>query len=222
MKIFQSQKNVFWQALLVTIFVFGTGILIGFMLENWRTSKISVLYAQSEIDLLDIRIQNEIYSLTEVDCDQAIHENTVFADRVYTEAKLLERNEKANKISEGMVLQHKKYDLLRTLFWLNSIKIKKRCNATYHNVVYIYKYVDPSLDIKAKQGVFSNLLEQLKQEKGDEIMLIPIAGDNDLHSVNLLMFLHNIKESELPVVLVDEKIKITELKTIEELEKLLK
>ncbi len=219
---FQSQKNVFWQALLVTIFVFGTGILLGFMLENWRTSKISTLYAQSEIDLLDIRIQNEIYSLTEIDCEEAINENVVFADRVYSEAKLLEKHEKATKISQGIILQHKKYDLLRTLFWLNSIKIKNKCNATYHNVVYIYKYNNQSWDIKAKQSVYSNLLAQLKQKKGEEIMLIPIAGDNNLHSVSLLMFSYNITESELPVVLIDEKIKITELKTIEEIERLLK
>ena len=48
-----------------------------------------------------------------------------------------------------------------------------------------------------------------------------MAGDNDLSSINLLMELYDTTEEELPVILIDEKIKITELQTVEEIEKLL-
>lgn len=62
-------------------------------------------------------------------------------------------------------------------------------------------------------------MSELKQNQGDKVMLIPMAGDNNLTSVSIMMNKYNITESELPVILIDEKIKITELKTIEELEK---
>ena len=50
-------------------------------------------------------------------------------------------------------------------------------------------------------------------------MLIPIAADNDLPSVELLANRYGIKD--LPVVLIDEKIKIEELTSVEDIEKYL-
>jgi len=219
---FQSQKHVFWEALLVTILIFGIGVFIGVVLENWRAGKIEYSYQQSEIRLMDIKAQGEIYSLGNFDCKTTIQENLNFADSIYKEAELLSRYEGAERLTESLKLEHQKYDILRALLWTNSIKIKKQCNASYYNLVYLYEYKDPSIDTVAKQSVFSRILFELKQMKSDKIMLIPIAGDNELSSVSLLMSMYNVTESELPVILIDEKIKITELQKVEEIEKLLK
>jgi len=221
-KMFSSQKHVFWEAFLVAILIFGIGIFLGVVLENWRTGKIEYLYQQSEVKLLDIRTQSEIYSSTELNCKTAIEENLKFADRIYEEAKALQRYEEAGKLTESLKLEHEKYDVLRALLWANSINVKKKCRADYHNVVYIYKYNDLSINEKQEQTVFSSILSELKQKKGAEIVLIPMAGDNNLASVSLMMSLYNVTESELPIILINEKIKITELKTVEEIEKLLK
>ena len=220
--LFKSQKHVFWQALVITVIIFGIGVFFGFVLENWRTGRIKDFYLYSEIDLLDIRVQNEVYSLNKINCDTAIEENIKFADKTYEEAKFLKEYEDAARFSESLILQHKKYDLLRTLFWINSMKIKKKCNADYHNIVYLYDYIDPGVDIEAKQKVFSRLLEDLKKEYGNRVMLIPIAGDNDLVSVKLLMAQYNVKEEELPVILIDEKTKIKELEKKEDIGRFLK
>ena len=133
----ENNKHVFWEALLVAVFILAAGILIGVLFENWRTQDIQELYQQSELDLLDVRIQSEIYSLPKIDCNNSIKENINFADKVFWEAQLLDKYETSNKLTEGLILQHKKYDLLRVLFWMNAIKIKQRCNADYHNIVYI-------------------------------------------------------------------------------------
>lgn len=218
---FKSQKNVFWEALLITILIFGIGVFIGVIIENWRTNRISDLYQQSDVELLDIRTQNEIYSLGDFNCETAIEENLRFADRIYEEAKVLNRYERARRITDSLKLQHRKYDILRALLWVNSIKIKKKCRADYYNIVYIYDYNDPSLDTKAKQSVFSKILSELKEEKGNEIMLIPMAGDNNLSSISLLMDFYSVTEEELPVILIDEKTKITEVESVEDVEKLL-
>ncbi len=213
-----SQKSVFWQAFISAAFVFGLGILIGYMIENYRTSKMSDIFAQSELDLLDARTQNEIYKLEQIDCNSAINENIKFADRVYEEAKLLDKYKQANKMTETIVREHKKYDMLRTLFWLNSVSIKQRCNATYHNIVYLYQFKNPRLDQKAKQSVMSNILKELKEKEGNSIMLIPIAADNNITSVDLLLSIHKIDKENLPVILIDEKIKIYDIETVEQIE----
>jgi hypothetical protein len=221
-KLFRSEKHVFWQALIVTLIVFNFGIFLGYMLENSRVGKVSSLYAESELALLDVKIQSELFDfdIINLSCDTAIKENINFANRVYEEAKILQKFEDASKISESIRLQHKKYDLLRTLFWINSIKIKKNCNASFHDLVYFYQYNNPTLEQKAKQNVFSNLLGELKENYGGEIMLIPIAGDNNITSIDLFLEMYNV--TSLPTILIDEKTKVTELTNLEELKKYLK
>lgn len=214
---FESQKHVFWQALIVTILIFGLGVFIGVVLENWRTGKINSLYEKSELDLLDIKLQTEIYSLGSFNCDKAVKENVDFADRIFEEAKILGRYEKSNRLTqENLAIQHKKYDLLRTTLLLNSIKIKEKCSNSYYEVVYFYELNDISYDTKAKQNVFSKLLIELKENKGGKVLLIPIAGDNDISAVKILLEKYKINEKELPVILIDRKTKITDVQTIDE------
>ncbi len=217
---FKSQKHVFWEALLVTLFIFGVGVLSGVILENLRTSEISDLYQISEVELLDIRLQNEIYSKGEFDCEFAIQENLKFTDKIYEEAKILEKYEKARRLTDNLIIKHKKYDLLRAMLFMNSIEIRKNCNTSYHNVVYFYlaEYDNPRLDLKAKQQTFSKLLWEFKQKKREEILLIPIAANKDVSSINVLLNQYNISREELPIILINEEIKITELQNVEELE----
>lgn len=215
----ESQKSSFLHAFIITIIIFGIGLFLGVLLENWRSSRISDLYQQSEINLLDIKLQSEIYSLGKFDCKNAIEENIAFADKIFEEAKLLERYESASKLTESIKLQHKKYDLLRTDLLLNSIKIKQKCKNGYNEVVYFYQYSDNSIDKKAKQEIFSKVLEELKNEKGHDILLIPIAGNNDITAVKLLLKEYNI--TQFPTILINGEIKITEIKNAEEMSRYL-
>lgn len=218
---FENQKSAFWQALLVTILIFGIGVLAGILIENMRTSQISNLYQISEVELLDIRLQNELYS-GNFDCQTAVDENFKFADKVYQEAQTLERYEKASRLTQNIVFQHKKYDILRAMLFMNSLEIRRNCNVSYHEVLYFYKFNNPRLDLKAKQDVFSRLLGEIKQDSGRGVLLIPMAADNELSSINIILRTYNISVDELPVVLIDGSIKITELEKKEDLSKFLK
>lgn len=212
-----NEKNSFLYAFIMTIIIFCVGLLLGVLLENWRANQISDLYQQSEINLLDIKLQSEIYNLEKFDCKTAIEENIIFADKIFEEAKILERYESANRLTDSIKLQHKKYDLLRTDLLLNSIKIKQKCNNGYNEVVYFYQYSDLSIEKKAKQEIFSRVLEELKNEKGYDILLIPIAGNNDITAVKLLLKEYNI--TEFPTILINRNIKITNIQNTQEISK---
>ena len=216
---FKNQKHAFWQALLLTLAVFTLGILMGIILENWRTNSVDELYEKSELDLLDIRLQNDLYAGGNFNCDFAVQKNIDFANRIYEEAKLLDRYESASRLTDKIVLEHKKYDLLRTMLFINSLEIKEKCNSTYTNVVYFYSYEDERLDVKARQNVFSKLLIQLKERKGDEVLLIPIAGNLDSTSIQIILDRYDITQEDLPLILINEEIKITELENIDDLVK---
>lgn len=213
----KNQRHVFWQALIVTIFIFGVGILLGVWMENLRSDKISEMYINSEIELLDIKIQTNIFDLGIIECEEAVRNNIVFADKIYFEAIQLSKYEDSNKFTNSLILQHKRYDLLRILLWMNSMKIKEQCGnkVNYINVVYFYEYKEPDLNKKAKQAIFSKVLEEIKENYKDKVILIPIAGDLDITSLNLLKSEYNI--GELPCVLINEEVKITKLETSEEI-----
>lgn len=211
-----SQKKSFWEAFILTVFIFALGIMAGFLLENWRSDKITTLYQNSEIELLDINLQSEIYSLKDFNCESSIQENMEFADRIYEEASLLEKYQRSEILTKSN-LAHQKYDLLRIKLLINSIIIRKNCNNSYNEIAYFYKFNDASSEIIAKESVFSNLLLQVKQEKGNSLLLIPIAVDTNIRSAKSIMSQYNVTEQELPVIVINGKVKISELETKEEI-----
>lgn len=204
-----KNKSVFWEALILAIFIFAIGIFIGYLIEMNRTSKIVSLYQQSELDLLDVKIQSDILSLKNIRCDVAINETINFADRIYTEAKLLDKYEDSNQINKGINLEHKKYDLLRISLWTNILNIEARCPENFTTVVYLYEYNSQDLQTKSSQAVFSRKLAEVKQQFGNKIILLPIAGNMDINSLNYLKIAYNI--TSLPVILIDQKFKVDSL-----------
>lgn len=213
-----NPKNAFWEALLLAIVVFVFGIFLGIGFESSRTNKINEYYAKSEIFLMDFLALNNIDNLN-LECEKLITSNVEFADRIYDEAFLLEKYEDAGKISDNIKLAHKKYDIARTLLWTNVIRVKEKCE-NFSYVVYLYEYETKDLFQKAEQKVWSRILFDLKQKKGNEIILIPIAVDSNLSSLNSLVSRFNI--SRFPVVIIDDEHIIEELNSVEGLERYLR
>jgi len=211
----KNQKYIFLWALIATAIIFCIGIFFGYALEASRISIIDYLYLQSEKQILSQNTQN--VSLN--DCGKLTENNIKFGDQIYNDALTIQRYEGANELTDRIAEEHRKYDLLRALFWTDSIKIKNSCNSSYHDVVYLYDFNAPSVVQSSMQVFFSNVLYELKQKYGNKIMLIPIAGDNNLSSVDLLMKKYNV--TEMPTILIDEKTRITQINSKEDIEKYL-
>lgn len=217
-----NQKHVFWEALLVSIFIFASGILLGYFIELNRTSKIIESYQQSELSLLDIGLEEEILSFEDIDCGDAESTLIDLANRVYEEAKVLQRYEDSSKISEGAIQQHKRYDILRAIIWVNAIKIKEKCGSDFHTLVYFYEYQTENKELTqiAKQEAFSRALLEAKENSGESVILIPIAGNLELSSIDLLKKRYEI--DTLPLVIIDEETRIDNLESLKELGNYLK
>ena len=217
--IIKNQKFIFLYALIATLIVFNLGIFLGYMLETSRINKINNMYLETDMNILDQRILNDAEDIIDFGCEYLIEENIKFGDKIFKDALQIKKYEDANRINGDIISQHRKYDLLRTLFWINSMKIKQKCNSDFHTIVYIYKYNNPSIQQISEQKFFSNLLNEIKEKYGNDALLIPIAGDNNLISLDLLMKKYNI--IELPTILINEDIKMTEVKSMEDIEQYL-
>ncbi len=212
-----SNKHAFWQALVITIIIFAIGFIFGFFLEVFRGDKMESVLLNSEINLLDEQLRANTEDYFKITCNETKEGLFNFADKIYYEAKKLEKYENSEKFSETLFLIHKRYDLLRMMLWVESIKAKQNCMSDFHTVVYLYEYDTEDIDKKSKQEFFSRLLFDLKSKNPGKVLLIPIAVDTGLDSVNLTTRSYNI--SNYPAIVIDEKKVINEVIKFDDFEK---
>jgi hypothetical protein len=217
----KNTKNVFWQALILTIIVFAAGIFLGIAYEGRKIDEINDYYVLSEIFLMDSLALSKLTDVIDtslVSCGVLIDANIEFADKIYEEAYILEKYEESGKLSEALKILHRKYGLLRTLLWINLMDIPDECKENISIIVYLYEYETEDLIKKATNSVWSKILFDLKQEMKGKIILIPIAADSDLTSLNSLISKYNI--SEYPVVIINEHV-ISEIDSVDDLKEYL-
>jgi len=214
-----NRKHVFWQALLSAVLIFGVGILIGIGFENSRNDLVEETLVNSEINLLDSQLLGTISNNFEIGCEDANLALMKFADRIYNEARILEDYDEASQLTGLLEILHKRYDLLRVMLWAQAIDLKKNCGSDIHTVVYIFQYKDEGATLKSEQLVFSRKLESLKNEHPGEVILIPIAGNLELESVELIKKKYLI--DKYPAIIVDEKHVIKNVEDLEGIEEVL-
>ena len=214
-----NPKNVFWEAFLLAVIVFVFGLFIGTLIEGSRVQEIKSYYENSEISLMDVLALNNVASLENISCGNLIDSNLLFADKIYEESKILDDYDSANKLGEGIDLVHRKYDLLRTLLWIGALKTQEQCKEDFSIVVYLYQRKNADVSGQATQNVWGKVLQDLKEKKGSEIILIPISVDSNLSSLDPMIAEYNL--TDYPVVIIDGYV-ITEVTSVEDLEMYLK
>lgn len=214
----EDKKHVFWQAFFLTILIFGLGLVMGIYLEQLRTNNINMDFYQSENSLYDTIAFIEFSKSSNLSCIELTQLNFEFADKIYRESSLVYQLTESNKITNSMKLIHKKYDLLRTLLWINMIDLKRKCN--FSSVIYLYEYGLEDIQIESEQRVWSKILKDLKEDEGNQIVLIPIARNMDIVSLNYLISKYKIEK--FPAVIINEKYVIYNHTTIDNLKKYLK
>ena len=184
-----------------------------------RTSADSARMIATEANLFDTLALTYLLNSQELSCQELENVYVNFADKVYEEAKNVREFDDSAKIISSTIYIHKKYDLLRTILWINIAGVEDKCK-DINSVVYLYEYNTDDLNKKAKQSVFAKILNDLKDEKGNSFILIPIAVDNNIYSLENFIDSKDIKE--FPVVIIDDEHYIYNLTRVEELEKHLK
>ncbi|MEM4325772.1 MAG: hypothetical protein QXU40_00530 [Candidatus Pacearchaeota archaeon] len=210
-----DSKNAFWEAFLVTLAVFVIGIFVGASYEYGRSSKIKESMFLSEQSLIDMFILSKITNSKTINCETIVKSELKLADDIYKDALLLERYESTEKIIDELEKVHRKYDLLRTLLWVDFREIPDDCKKNISSIVYLYEYKTKDQVKKAKSGVWSKVLLEVKNEMGDKVILIPIAVDSNISSLDVLVSKFNI--SEFPLIILNDREIIYELTSSEEI-----
>lgn len=214
-----KSKRVFWQALVFTILIFGAGMMLGYFLEVSREKSVELDLLSSEISMLDEQLRGKILENSNLSCDILLASTFAFADKIYEQALTLEKYASASKFDAKILASlHQRYDILRMLLWMESLNTKKKC-PNLHTIVYFFEYESKDINVKAEQNFYSKLALDLKEKYPNKILLIPIASNLDIASVELAMENYNVHKNS--AILIDEKKTISNINiTLEEFEKL--
>lgn len=216
-KIINNRFRVFVESFLVAGIIFLLGFSVGFFVENYRTASVIEDYKSNEIEALDLKLQNYYYQImNDASCDVAIEQNFIFADKIYEKGLDLEKYEEANMLSDAIKVEKKRYVLLKTELWLNSILLKEKCGAKFDTLVYLYSSDPSNTLLVSEQKMFSNVLKEIKEDYGNRVILLPIAGDLDLNIVNLQLRLYNV--SAFPTLIINEDVLLEGFQTYEQIE----
>ena len=211
--------DLFWKALVLTVVVFLLGVLLGFALERNRVGNIEKEFQKIDLQWNDAKLQTLYYQNLEPRfCDSAIKENLGFAGKVYEEGLKIEEYDRASFLTSDLELEKKKYALLKVEFWLNSIVLKKKCKANYVNLVYFFAN-NPEFGVEAEQATQAEILRDLKENYGKDLMLIPLPIDMDISMINIMKETYDITKT--PTLLINEKIKLEGLQNFEGLSDLI-
>ncbi len=215
-KITTSKYKPFIETLVITILILCIGFFLGFFVESYRTGKIVESYKNFEVGALDLKLQNYYYQIMDsASCEKAIEQNFVFADKIYEKGLLIERYEESTDLTEELLLEKKKYVLLKTELWLNSMLLKEKCDKPFHTVVYLYSQ-EGNIAKKAEQEAIADTLKQLKEKYQNEIILLPIAGNLGLEVVDLQMRVYDVEY--LPSIIINEEHVLEGFQELEEFE----
>ena len=211
-----SKFRVFLESVIISLLILIIGFSIGIYVESKRTEKVVENYKNYEIEALDLKLQNYYYQIMDrSSCDEAIEQNFKFADDIYLRGLELEKYEEISQISEELSREKKRYSLLKTELWLNTILLKEKCDAEFDTVTYLYAGEPTNSATVSKQKIISNVLKTVKEDKGNKVVLLPIAGDLGLNSVNLQMRIYKVKS--LPSIVINEDIVLEGFHTAEQI-----
>lgn len=181
------RKHYFLITFIITMILFISGIFVGIRLDIAKSDDIHDRYRQTELDWYDIQLQTEYYQVypVENECDVSIQNNLAFADKVYLRGQEIERYEAQQKVFLELQQDKVEYGLLKFQFWLNAVRIRDVCDANYVTVMYFYKDVPTGVE-EIQQNAMSSILFDLKQELGSDMVLVPLAIDLNVDSIDLL------------------------------------
>lgn len=208
------------QAGVLSLFVLFIGIVVGIWIDNTRLGNIRSSLSEADINSYDARLLNSyLQRFGKEYCDIALEQNLAYNDKIYEEGRKIEDKINANIFTPEIEQEWRRYTLLQTQFWLNSVELKEKCGFDYHTVVHLFRQRNATNAEEINNKVQSSILLDLKEICGSNMMLIPVTADTNLIVVDAIAKQFSV--SEYPAVIIDESFVFQGVTTKDKLNELL-
>ncbi|MCX8190671.1 MAG: thioredoxin family protein [Candidatus Aenigmarchaeota archaeon] len=216
----KEKDNIYVKSLVISIFIFLSGMMFGILIDNYRISHIrkslmsDIIFWDDSIFLTRLK---ELYG--EGFCSEALELNLLYNQKIYERGKEIEEMIKLNRFAPEMREELRKYTLMQVKFWLDSRDLKEKCNFTYKNVLYLQEFFAKEQEVRLRNKVQSNIMLDVKERCGNKILLIPINMDLNLTTVDVIKLRYNVTRS--PTIIIDDKIVLEGIVSLQDLLKIL-
>ena len=174
-------------------------------MDGQRYEEIKNEITSLNIDWNDARLQSLYYQTFLEDddsCSSALEVNKKLTEKIFSFGERLEKYERINRFSEEVLEQKKVYTLLHFQLWLNSISLKKKCNADYNTIIYFYSHYATGIEEEQQDLQSSVLIDAIHRCDGN-LIVFPIPLDMDIQSIDLIKAQFGIKST--PTILINEQ-----------------
>jgi hypothetical protein len=211
------KKYVLLKAAVITIVIFSAGILVGMWLDGQRYIEIKNDITDLTIDWNDARLQSLYYQTVNGEkdfCAPALETNKHLSEKIFSRGEQLERYEEINRFSDEVLEQKKIYALLQMQLWMNSVTLKKKCDANYTTALYFYSHYAEGIE-EEQQDIQSSVLVDAIHRCNGTLVVFPIPIDMEIDSIDIIKLQFNI--TSVPAVLINEKTVLDGLQTAEQI-----
>lgn len=199
-------------ALLITVGIFATVILLSRFITNQKIS--SIRDAQDSIAIDIMSSETEFSLLSELSCKN-ISTSTTLSQQLNSMAEKISYSENNIGKSDDVLKLKKYYTLLEIKDFLLMQKIGDRCGKKVTSILYVYTTADNCSDC-AKQGYVLTAL----REKYPDLRVYSFDYNVDLSALHALLSTYGVKDTALPSIIVGENVH-TGFQSLEDIEKLI-
>jgi len=198
-------------AFLIATFIFLSGFLIGYSVSYLKYQDIALKQEEIKYDLLSLDLESKFLE----SCDKSVFQSiSIRLDEMGKMLAILE--DRFGKSDEKVVEQKKRYTLLEIQHFLNIKQYKEQCKQNISTILFFYSNIEPYNNVGERIGYILNTLKNRNPEK---VMIYSIDYDLKMNLVNILKNVYNITSPN--TLIINEKIKLENVRNIKEIEEYL-
>lgn len=198
--------------LFITVAVFGATFLLSNFFNNRKLSSLQTIQDSIAIDIMSSETQFSL--LSELSCKEV--DAGVLSQELNSLAEKIEFSEKNISTNKAEVQKLKKYyTLLQIKDYILMNKISERCKKPITSILYVYTTADNCSECTRQGYVLTEL-----RERYPDLRVYAFDYNVEISALRALLSLFKIKDTNLPAIVVDEKV-YTGFQSIETIESLL-
>ncbi len=205
-------NNIDWKkyliVFLITICLFLTSGYLSNYFGDKKINQLKMIQDKIAIDILSSETQFSL--LSELSCKNI--SDSAFSDELGELGSKLEWSQKNLGTTEEVSYLKKYYSLLQIKDYLLAKKISARCGVKSAFILYFYTTAENCTLCEQESVALSGL-----REKYPELRVYSFDYSIDLSAVKAMLQIYKIKDTELPALVLDDKL-LTGFHGIEELE----
>lgn len=208
----QYIKHIFITSLIAAIVIFTSGIMIGWVLDNYRTDEVLKIIQNNELNSESYNIERRfLENMRNIDCE-------ILTPRIERISEDLgETGRELQRYGSASDFKKEEFDYLKRRYFLMEIKFynliynyQDSCKDEYTPILYFYKIDD---DVSEMQGyVLDEFVKKYNEdtilENGDKkhgkLVVLSIDGEYDKDPlISTIINTYNLNIENLPAIIIN-------------------